>query len=195
MPLSGAFCYTFLLMNGNENISAASSGPIEEPNRAVVVISWIVVAALAIFIFAMSARDGNAIDHNSGIFSDIKQWLSAQALALTGHEVDVSPAGHFCEYLALGFALCNALRFHIKPQGKAGALITVKPVSALSKWAPALACALSSVYGVTDEFHQIFTPGRSCDPADWAVDTVAAALGALICYFMLKALRKRREGR
>ncbi len=167
----------------------------EEPKRAVVVASWIVVAVVLCFIFAMSSRDGYQIDNASGIISTIKQWLSAQALALTGHEVDVSPVGHFCEYLVLGAALTNALRFHLKPEGAAGAALVAKPVDALSKWAPAMACALSSVYGVTDEFHQIFTPGRSCDPADWAVDTIAAALGALICYFVLKALRARRERR
>ena len=132
------------------------------------------------------------IDNNTGIFSAVKQWLSAQAAALFGHEVDVSPVGHFSEYLMLGAALCNALRFHLKPQGPAGALLVAKPIDALSKWAPIVAAALSSLYGVTDEFHQIFTPGRSCDPMDWLVDTIAAALGALICYLVLKALRARR---
>lgn len=106
--------------------------------------------------------------------------------------MDVSPVGHFSEYLVLGAALCNALRFHLKPQGPAGALLVAKPISELSKWAPIVAAALSSLYGVTDEFHQIFTPGRSCDPMDWLVDTIAAALGALICYLALKALRARR---
>ena len=109
-----------------------------------------------------------------------------------GHEVDVSPVGHFSEYLMLGAALCNALRFHLKPQGPAGALLVAKPIDALSKWTPIIAAALSSLYGVTDEFHQIFTPGRSCDPMDWLVDTIAAALGALICYLVFKALRARR---
>lgn len=90
--------------------------------------------------------------------------------------MDVSPVGHFSEYLVLGAALCNALRFHLKPQGPAGALLVAKPISELSKWAPIVAAALSSLYGVTDEFHQIFTPGRSCDPMDWLVDTIAAAL-------------------
>ena len=142
------------------------------------------------FIFYMSSRSGLDIDNNTGIFSAVKQWLSAQALALTGHEVDVSPVGHFCEYLALGVALCNALRFHLKPEGAAGALFVAQPVNALSKWAPAVAAALSSIYGVTDEFHQIFTPGRSCDPMDWLVDTIAATLGALVCYAVLKKLRK-----
>ena len=191
-------------MTNDENITTAQQPASEQgkcaveeqkgPKTATVVASWVVVAAVLGFIFAMSSRDGYQIDNASGIFSAIKQWLAAQALAMTGHEVDVSPVGHFCEYLVLGAALTNALRFHLKPEGAAGAALVAKPVDALSKWAPAMACALSSVYGVTDEFHQIFTPGRSCDPADWAVDTVAAALGALICYFMLKALRKRRGG-
>lgn len=191
-------------MTNDENINTAQQPASEQgkcavkeqkgPKTATVVASWVVVAAVLGFIFAMSSRDGYQIDNASGIFSAIKQWLAAQALAMTGHEVDVSPVGHFCEYLVLGAALTNALRFHLKPEGAAGAALVAKPVDALSKWAPAMACALSSVYGVTDEFHQIFTPGRSCDPVDWAVDTVAAALGALICYFMLKALRKRRGG-
>ena len=163
-----------------------------EPNRAFVIGSWVAVAVVAVFIFAMSARDGYQIDYGSGIFSQVKQWLAAQALALTGHEVDVSPVGHFCEYLVFGVVLTNALRFHLKPQGAAGALITLHPVNALSKWAPAVACGLASVYGITDEFHQIFTPGRSCDPMDWLVDTIAAGIGALACYFVLKAWRARR---
>ena len=191
-------------MTNDENINTAQQPASEQgkcavdeqkgPKTATVVASWVVVAAVLGFIFAMSSRDGYQIDNASGIFSAIKQWLAAQALAMTGHEVDVSPVGHFCEYLVLGAALTNALRFHLKPEGAAGAALVAKPVDALSKWAPAMACALSSVYGVTDEFHQIFTPGRSCDPVDWAVDTVAAAIGALICYFVLKALRKRRGG-
>ncbi len=192
-------------MTNDENIHTAPQPASEQgernvttqkgPKTAAVVASWVVVAFVLVFIFAMSSRDGYQIDNASGIFSAIKQWLAAQALAMTGHEVDVSPVGHFCEYLVLGAALTNALRFHLKPEGAAGAALVAKPVDALSKWAPAMACALSSVYGVTDEFHQIFTPGRSCDPLDWAVDTVAAAIGALICYFVLKALRKRREER
>ncbi len=191
-------------MTNDENINTAQQPASEQgkcavkeqkgPKTATVVASWVVVAAVLGFIFAMSSRDGYQIDNASGIFSAIKQWLAAQALAMTGHEVDVSPVGHFCEYLVLGAALTNALRFHLKPEGAAGAALVAKPVDALSKWAPAIACALSSVYGVTDEFHQIFTPGRSCDPVDWAVDTVAAAIGALICYFVLKAARKRRGG-
>lgn len=33
---------------------------------------------------------------------------------------------------------------------------------------------LVSAYGATDELHQYFVPGRSCDWRDWLADTVAA---------------------
>ena len=37
-----------------------------------------------------------------------------------------------------------------------------------------------SLYGASDEFHQRFTPGRSCDVRDWGADTLAALLVALV---------------
>ena len=63
------------------------------------------------FIFCMSAKTGNGLDNHSGIISIVKNLLVAGATALFGHEVDVSPVGHFTEYLLLGAALTNALRF------------------------------------------------------------------------------------
>ena len=36
----------------------------------------------------------------------------------------------------------------------------------------------ASFYGATDEWHQLFTPGRSCDVFDWLADTTGAALAA-----------------
>jgi len=43
-----------------------------------------------------------------------------------------------------------------------------------------LAVSISAVYGATDEYHQRFTPGRSCDVCDWIADTTGASLGAMI---------------
>ncbi|MFR0868308.1 MAG: VanZ family protein [Adlercreutzia sp.] len=37
----------------------------------------------------------------------------------------------------------------------------------------AIACA--SLYGVSDEVHQLFVPERMCDPVDWMVDTAERA--------------------
>lgn len=42
------------------------------------------------------------------------------------------------------------------------------------------AAIFTLLYGASDEFHQLFVPGRSCDIADWFADTTGAAIGALI---------------
>ena len=138
--------------------------------------SWLAVAFMAMFIFVMSARSGFEIDNNTGIFTVIKNALSQAALAIAGHDVDVSPIGHFCEFFVFGLALQNALT---KTFGKRKA-----PAVAII----VLAIVLASAYGATDEFHQLFVPGRSCDPADWLVDTIAATIGIL----SFNAMKKRR---
>ena len=48
----------------------------------------------------------------------------------------------------------------------------------------AIACA--SLYGVSDEVHQLFVPERMCDPVDWMVDTAGSALGSGITYAVLR---------
>jgi VanZ family protein len=54
-----------------------------------------------------------------------------------------------------------------------------------------LAVVLASAYGVTDELHQAFVPGRVPDPADWLVDTAGAYAGAATG--LLLARRARRD--
>ncbi|PTY03231.1 VanZ family protein [Opitutaceae bacterium EW11] len=46
-----------------------------------------------------------------------------------------------------------------------------------------LAVLLASAYGVSDEFHQSFTPGRSVDFFDWLSDTCGAALAVWVYRF------------
>lgn len=119
---------------------------------------------MAGIIFWMSANTGSSINQGLGIISALKAFLSSIAFSLTGHEVDISPIGHFVEYFIFGVLLLNALRFHM-------------PLSR----AVLLAIIIGSAYGITDEFHQLFVPERSCDPMDWLVDTIAIALGAALC--------------
>ncbi|HEV2495783.1 MAG TPA: VanZ family protein [Terriglobia bacterium] len=47
----------------------------------------------------------------------------------------------------------------------------------------ALAClVMASAYSLTDEFHQIFVPGRGPSLVDCGIDTVGAGLGLLLFY-------------
>lgn len=86
-------------------------------------------------------------------------WLSS----LTGSTVPsrYSTLGHFSVYAVLGALYLLALPREM-PVGRR-ILIAV---------------ALASLYGVSDEFHQSFVPGRTPDPADWAMDTIGALTGA-----------------
>ena len=40
------------------------------------------------------------------------------------------------------------------------------------------AILISSAYGVTDEYHQLYTPGRSFDVLDMAADAIGSIIGA-----------------
>lgn len=151
--------------SGVLSVSNSSPLPHSSQNKFSIVFSWALVVVMAGVIFFMSANTGDSINHGLGIISAIKAALSSFALSLFGHSVDVSPVGHFTEYLIFGILLANALRFHM-------------PL----KRALIIAVVIGSAYGVTDEIHQLFVPDRSCDPADWAVDTVASFVGACITY-------------
>jgi VanZ family protein len=58
----------------------------------------------------------------------------------------------------------------------------------------------ASLYGITDEWHQSFTPGRSVEVADWLADTTGAALAVTLytawpCYRRWLEMRLGRKRR
>jgi len=62
------------------------------------------------------------------------------------------------------------------------AIVTLRATSGGRWWAAplgalAVAWAIATVYGATDEFHQAFTPGRTPDVLDLRADAIGAALG------------------
>jgi VanZ family protein len=94
-------------------------------------------------------------------------FLSSRSQIPAPRVIGIDKVGHACVYGVLCWLLARAL-----------------PPAADPKWAVVLA----SLYGVSDEIHQAFVPGRSADPFDWAADT----LGALAVLYLLHRLRRRR---
>jgi VanZ family protein len=86
-----------------------------------------------------------------------------------------STLAHFGVYAVLGALYVFALR---APERRWPAAI--------------LAVILASLYGVTDEFHQSFVPGRVPDPVDWLVDTAGALTGVVIVEAFRRALGRHR---
>lgn len=125
-------------------------------------LRWLPAIVWACFIFFMSAHSGG--DLSSGMFGSVRETLKAAIDSMIGYQDDpVSPLCRFLEYLILGLLVAFALKGQMR-----------------SSHAFLLAVALASVYGVTDEIHQLFVPGRFCGPADWATDTCGAILGAAL---------------
>jgi VanZ family protein len=80
--------------------------------------------------------------------------------------------GHFAVYAVLGSLYLAALDPTLR-----------------SPRAAAWAVALASAYGVTDEFHQLFVPGRKSDPIDWLVDTAGALFAVLLVRWAVRGNR------
>jgi VanZ family protein len=55
---------------------------------------------------------------------------------------------------------------------------------AVAQQAVVLAIVTASVYGLTDEAHQLFVPFRESSWQDWLADTIGAAIGALSWRFI-----------
>ena len=58
-----------------------------------------------------------------------------------------------------------------------------------------LPTAIVSVWGIIDEIHQSFTPGRETSVLDWCADTVGALIGSIVFFYLCKVLRTLRERR
>lgn len=71
---------------------------------------------------------------------------------------------HFIEYFVLGFLLVRAL--------------THSYANPNYKYILIAAVLIASLYGASDEFHQRFVPGRTCDLFDFLSDLISSVLGA-----------------
>ena len=90
--------------------------------------------------------------------------------------------GHFLEYALLGILLLVALSGRTDAAGLLAASVMI-----------------ASAYGITDEVHQAFVPGRMPELADWMVDTAGALAGAGLALVILPRIApwsaRQREGR
>jgi VanZ family protein len=72
---------------------------------------------------------------------------------------------HAVEYAGLGGLCYRAFRWGVNGQETSRALL--------------FAIVTASLYGMTDEAHQLFVPFRESSWQDWLADTVGAVIGAM----------------
>ena len=62
-----------------------------------------------------------------------------------------------------------------------------------SKQEKALSLIFTSLYALSDEIHQIFIDGRSCEFRDWVIDTAGALIG-IAAFLLVMLIIKKRKG-
>lgn len=142
-------------------------------SRSSYILRWALVILWAALIFFMSSRTVGQL--NEGIFAQVNLWINEIAANVFHAPIDMaSYIAHFCEYVVLGVLLARALR-----------------LSTSTGIACCMAVVLASLYGVSDEIHQVFVEGRSSEMVDWIVDTAGALLGSAgsSMFFALRRLR------
>lgn len=148
-------------------------------------LSWVPAIIIMIIIFNFSAK---AADDSSRTSSGITDKVVKIVEEVTGDEiisgspqydkihVFIRKCGHFSEYMALGFTL-------------------VLPFAILidKRYMVFLLCQLSaSFYACTDEFHQIFVPGRDGNFIDVGIDSAGALVGICVAFLLCKSLCSRK---
>lgn len=138
------------------------------------------------FIFLMSAMDsGQSSALSGGMTEQIVRIMAPGFDGLPEHEqreiledaeTVVRKLAHAAEYCILGVLSMLFLSTFDK---KAGMQI----------W---IALAICIGYAATDELHQTFSDGRSCQAADVMIDAAGAAVGVLVTNWIIM-MRKRKQ--
>ena len=135
-------------------------------------VSLIIVLFLLILIFYLSHETGKESTETSGFFTTLINFL----LPFPVSEDIIRTLAHFSEFACLSFFMNNLF------------------VAYKDKLTPFIACALSFLYAITDEIHQIFVPDRACQLQDMLIDLAGIVSGmavyAIIYILVRKTIKK-----
>ena len=145
-------------------------------NNMLKIISYIVVILWMALIFKLSSQPAVESWKVSGEVTDINIKVIDKLTPNTKFNVNefnhmVRKNAHFFIYLGLGVLTVNALR---------------KKGIVRYKYIALLICIL---YAISDEFHQVFVPGRGPGVKDVLIDSAGALVGILI-YLGIKKIIK-----
>jgi hypothetical protein len=103
-------------------------------------------------------------------------YLSSQSMP----DIDLGFSGQDKVLHMAGYGLLGLLWLGALPRRAGG----------YSLWQVALATGIAALYGLSDEWHQSFVPGRSADILDVAADGLGGLLGALLGYLLSRGKRR-----
>lgn len=125
-------------------------------------------------IFCLSSEPAVASTARSDVLLHAIQSIQ---LSFFKHATEfiIRKSAHFSAYLILGILIFNLVKDYAHRALK-GALLTI---------------LFASLYACTDEFHQLFVPGRTGQMRDVLIDTIGAAVGVGL-YISIECWHRRR---
>ncbi|MFA7672763.1 MAG: VanZ family protein [Clostridia bacterium] len=151
------------------------------------VISWSAMILWMLLIFILSAQSADDSSSTSGniltmilkmIYPGFKDMdAGSQFIILEQYQGLIRKSAHFCIYGMLGIISFAAY----------DALYEIKAKAALP-----FAFITCVLYAVSDEIHQLFVPGRSCEFLDVIIDSAGALLGIIAIYLIIKSVRSKK---
>lgn len=152
------------------------------------------------FIFVQSAMPDYASAEESSYIVDIVKGIinsvSSSTIDLDLLTTIVRKMAHFTEYLVFGASLVLTIKslaeiISARKNKETGPLsIDETKSKAINFWS-LLAWAFGTLYAISDELHQYFVLGRSCEVRDMCIDSAGVAVGCIICMIILKNLNKK----
>ena len=128
-------------------------------------ISLLLVILWMIFIFVMSSFDASSSSNQSNFIVDIITGIiNIKDIGLLS--LIIRKLAHFIEYFILGILVINFITRYDK-----------KII---------IAILLCIIYATSDEIHQIFVPGRSCQITDIMIDSLGSIMGIYLCKLITK---------
>ncbi len=150
----------------------------QERNKiATQTVCWVLVAICMGTIFYFSSRTSTESSSQSGYFVLLFKKILGNNVVT---DFIVRKCAHCLEFAGLAF-LFNIALFEQSNN--------IKPI---------YATAFTLLYAITDEIHQIFVPGRSCQFKDWGIDTLGAIIGTLVflaIYFIILKIIKYKKSK
>ena len=133
-----------------------------------VLLAYGLLIAWALVIFYLSSEGSDA---SSGRSDVIVQTVQSWGVATTGTDFMtflVRKSAHIIAYFMFGGLAYNVIRHYKLPVRRA--LVA--------------SGAIVLVYALSDEFHQLFVPGRSGELRDVVIDTAAGVMGVCLAYLI-----------
>ena len=157
--------------------------------RKKVGIIWLTITIIwMVVIFSFSAREADesaAMSHSVGkmigrlVIPEYRSW-SEDKQGQFAEKIDfpVRKCAHASEYAVLGVLILGTAYSFSEDQKKKTVLLS---------W------GLATLYAATDEFHQLFVPGRSCQFRDVCIDSAGALTGVLLFSLIKHKIEKSSE--